>query len=419
MLPRASAFFLVLFSCTLLHAENWPGFRGPFANGKSSEKNLPEKWSKSENILWKVKLPGPGSSSPIVWNNTVFLTQSLDKGGKERALLCLDRRTGKNLWQKSIQFVGKEPTHATNPYCSATPATDGQRIVASFGSAGLFCFDMKGVELWKKDFGPQIHIWGNASSPVIFQDKVFFIVGPGKESYLVALDKATGKELWRSEEPGGSAALEKGQEWIGSWSTPIIHNHQGKTQLLMSWPNHVKSYNPDNGNLFWKCAGLTKLVYTSPLAHENTVVAMSGFHGSALAVTVDGNNDVTTTHRLWHQTGKAPQRIGSGFIHEGHLYMANAGPGTIQCMDLKTGKDRWENQRLGSSHWGSLVYAEGKIFATDQNGDTHILAASPEFKLLGKNSLGEHHDASPAISQGNLFIRTYQHLWCIGANRES
>ena len=143
------------------------------------------------------------------------------------------------------------------------------------------------------------------------------------------------------------------------------------------------------------------------------MVAMSGYHGSALATLTDGKENVTTTHRLWHNTAKAPQRIGSGIIHDGKIFMANAGPGIIQCMDLKTGKDLWENQRLGANHWGSMVYSDGKLYSTDQNGDTYILEASSTFKLLGKNSIGEHVDASLAISQGCIFIRSFQHLWCI------
>jgi len=413
MILRTLAISLQFLLIGQIFAENWPGFRGPLSNGKSSEKNLPLKWSSSENVLWKIKLPGPGSSSPIIWNDKVFLSQSVDKAGKERALLCLDRKNGNVLWSKTVRFDGKEPTHATNPYCSATPATDGERVVVSFGSAGVYCFDMDGNELWKKDFGPIIHIWGNASSPVLFGNYVYLNIGPGKETFLVALDKKTGRELWRTTEPGGSSSLEKGEPWIGSWSTPVVANLQGKSQLLMSWPEQVKSYDPEIGTLNWVCSGLTKLVYTSPLVEGNIMVAMSGYHGSALATLTDGKENVTTTHRLWHNTAKAPQRIGSGIIHDGKIFMANAGPGIIQCMDLKTGKDLWENQRLGANHWGSMVYSDGKLYSTDQNGDTYILEASSTFKLLGKNSIGEHVDASLAISQGCIFIRSFQHLWCI------
>jgi outer membrane protein assembly factor BamB len=405
-----------LASLGIAAAEDWPGWRGPRGDGTSLEKNLPTTWSATENVRWKVKLPSPGNSSPIVWGDRVFLAQSIDKAGAERGVLCFDRKDGKLLWQKTIPFQGEEPTHGTNPYCSATPVTDGERVIASLGSAGVVCYDFEGKQLWHRDLGMFIHIWGNAASPILYGDLVILNCGPGKRTFLLAMDKKTGKDVWKLDEPGGESGENKGA-WIGSWSTPRLLNVQGQDQLIMSWPNAVKAHDPKSGEVIWTCKGLTNLVYTSPVVAPEVVVAMSGFHGSALAVRTGGKGDVTGSHRLWHHAKQNPQRIGSGVIVGDYMYMANAGPGTVQCIELKTGKDLWEGTRLGNSHWGSLVLADGKFYVTDQAGDTHVFAAKPQFELISRNRLGEHTNASIAISNGDIFIRTYQHLWCIGGKK--
>jgi outer membrane protein assembly factor BamB len=399
-------------------AENWPGWRGPRGDGTSAEKGLPTTWSATENVRWKVRLPGPGNSSPIVWDNRIFLTQALDPKGTERAVLCFDRKDGKLLWQRSIPFKGEEPTHDTNPYCSATPVTDGERVIASLGSAGVVCYDLEGKQLWHRDLGRFVHVWGTAASPVLYGDLVFLNCGPGERTFLLALDRKTGREVWKVEEPGGKSGLKGASEWIGSWSTPRIITVRGQDQLVMSWPEAVKAYDPKTGTVIWTCRGLTQLVYVSPVATPEVVVALSGFHGSALAVKTGGQGDVTDTHRLWLHGEKNPQRIGSGVIIGAYLYVVNAGPGTVQCMEWKTGKDLWDGQRLGTAFWGSLVHADGKLYATDQKGDTYVLAARPRFEQLSRNRLGEQTNASPAISNGEIFIRTYEHLWCLGSPRK-
>jgi outer membrane protein assembly factor BamB len=263
----------------------------------------------------------PGNSSPIIWGKRVFLTQSLDKKGTERAVLCLDRVNGKLLWQKSIPFRGREPTHDTNPYCSASPVTDGERVIASHVSAGVVCYDFDGKQLWHRDLGSFLHIWGNAASPILYGNLVILNCGPGERTFLLAMDKKTGKDVWKVEEPGGKSGEKGDKEWIGSWSTPRIIQVQGQDQLIMSWPNAVKAYHPKTGKVIWTCGGLTKLVYTSPLATPEVVVAMAGFYGTALAVKTGGKGDVTNTHRLWHHTKQNPQRIGSGVIVGGYLFM--------------------------------------------------------------------------------------------------
>jgi len=396
-------------------AENWPQWRGPLGTGLSAEKNVPVKWSAEtgENIRWKAPLPGPGMSSPIVWGERVFLTQALDREGKQRALMCFDRRDGKVVWQKVTEYAEKETTYSGEPhYCSASPATDGQIVVASYGSAGVVAYDLAGKELWRRDLGKCEQIWGNAASPVIYKDRVIVNFGPGERTFLIALDKKTGKDLWKVDVPDGKFGTSN-TEWTGSWSTPVVTKIGGKDQVILSWAGKLKAYDPANGSELWACGGLGKLVYSSPLVASEAIVALSGFGGPSLAVKIGGSGDVTASHRLWQEPRSQPQRVGSGVLVGDHVYILNA-TGVGQCIDWRTGKDLW-NERVGSSSWGSMVHADGRLYVTNQRGETHVIAAKPTYELLATNPLGERSQSSPAFSNGEIFVRTYGHLWCIGA----
>jgi len=401
-------------------AKDWPAWRGPNGDGVCTEKSLPLHWSTNENVRWKVALPDRGNSTPIVYGDRVFITQAIEKDGK-RMLLCFDRSTGKKLWESGTTYTEKEPTHETNPYCSASPVTDGERVIASFGSAGLFCYDMNGKEIWRRDFGKQRHIWGNAASPVIWKNLCFLNVGPGERTSLVALDKKTGETVWQHDEAGGHYGEAKPGEnqasvWIGSWSTPLMIKEAGTDEMIMSWPKRVAAYEPGSGKELWTCSGLNPLVYTSPLLSDGVVVAMGGFGGSSLGVKTGGHGDVTETHRLW-QRPKNRQRIGSGVVHDGHVYMLTD-PGIAECYDMKTGTMRYEERVKGpgakADNWSSMVLAGDNLYAINQSGDAFVLRASPKFEVLATNSLPEMTRASIAPAHGNLFVRTYKHLWCIG-----
>jgi outer membrane protein assembly factor BamB len=421
------AFTTVLLAAPAL-ADNWPAWRGPHANGVCDEKNLPVKWSAkekmvwpfrwlaAENVAWKVSLPDEGNSTPVIWNDRIFITQATS-GGRKRSTICFAKKDGKLLWEKTVEYPEKEPTHQTNPYCSASPVTDGQRVVVSHGSAGIYCYDLDGKELWHRDFGKCLHIWGNAASPVIYKDKVFLNFGPGERTFLIAINKSNGNDAWKVDEPGGKLGDKGSSEWIGSWSTPVVAAMNGHDELLLSWPGILKSYDPKNGELRWSCLGLGKdkssdrLVYTTPLATKEMVVAMAGYGGPAMGVKTGGKGDVTETHRLWRQpTG--PQRIGSGVVIGDYVYIVNE-PGTAQCIEWKTGKTLW-NERIGAAVWGSLVYADGRLYVTNVDGDTIIFAAKPKFETIAKNPLKERTLGSIAVSDGHLFIRTYKNLWCVG-----
>jgi outer membrane protein assembly factor BamB len=325
------------------------------------------------------------------------------------------------LWKVGTTYPEIELTHETNPDCSASPVTDGERVIASFGSAGVYCYDLDGKEIWHRDLGKQTHIWGNAASPIIHGDLCILNFGPGERTFLIALHKKTGETVWQVDEPGGHSGEKKPGEtantWIGSWTTPIVIDATGREELIMIFPKRICALDPKSGREFWTCGGLNPLVYTSPLFAEGIVVGMGGFNGSAAAVKPGGIEDVTQTHRLW-QHPRTKQRIGSGVIHDGHIYIHND-PGVAECFELKTGKLVWEERLRGpeanGTSWSSMVLAEGRLYVINQGGDTFVLKASPKFELLSTNSLGETAMSSLATSDGEIFIRTYKNLWCISA----
>lgn len=431
-------------------AGNWPAWRGPDGNGQTSERDLPLTWSTTENVRWKIPLPADGNSTPALWGDRIFLTQATERG-KVRTLHCLDRSDGKELWKRETRYDAPEMTHGTNPYCSASPLTDGEHVVVSHGSAGMFCYDFSGKELWKKDLGKLEHIWGNASSPIFYKDLVILWCGPGERQFLLAVDKKTGKTVWEHQEASGHAghaapikdanpyativlqsqrlagaastafALRANRNvvWKGSWSTPIVARIAYHDELILSVPNKVKGFDPASGKELWSCDGLTDLVYTSPVCSpDGIVVAFSGYGGAALAVRAGGKGDVTATHRLWHHRPGNPQRIGSALIKGDHAYLYNES-GLMQCFDLKTGKDLWNRERVGGTSWSSPVLAGNRAYLLTQDGDTLVIELGDKPKVLATNKLNEMTRASIVVSDGELFIRTYKHLWCIRGKQKT
>jgi outer membrane protein assembly factor BamB len=427
---RCLSCILVLACAQAARADNWPAWRGPHGDGHSPESNLPVKWDATHNVRWKVPLPDQGNSSPIVWGDRIFVTQASDKtiwpprpasGGyaaaAKRSVLCFERATGKLLWQQDTAYPEKEWTHSTNPFCSASPVTDGERVIASHGSAGMVCYDLNGKELWRHDLGKLEHIWGNASSPVLYENLVILWCGPGERQFLLAIDKVTGKTVWKVDIPGGNDG--KDGKWVGSWCTPIVARVQDHDELILGVPREVKAFDPKTGKERWSCGGLGDLVYASPVCSpDGIVVAFSGYGGPALAVRAGGKGDVTSTHRLWHQAKKNDQRVGSPVIVGEHAYLLNA-TGTAQCFEIKTGKDIWDRQRVGGQSWSSLVEAGGRFYVGSHGGEVYVLEASPTFRLLATNALGAQEKilSSLAVSDGELFLRTYRHLWCIGKGK--
>lgn len=415
----ATCFSIIATFLSVASAGDWPAFRGPVGLGVTSDTDFPTSWSEDENIRWKIKLPNRGNESPVVASGLVFAT-SATEDGSERRLHCFDRTDGSEKWTREVSFKAGEETHQTNPFGAATPAVSGNKVVVWHGSAGLFCYDLAGEQLWSAQPGAVTHIWGYGSSPVIHDGKVLLNFGPGVAQAIVAYDLETGDEVWRHKEPGGTD--DRGGRMAGSWSTPVIAEVGGESQIICSLPTRVVSLNPKDGSVVWSCDGLVgkngDLVYTSPLISKGVGVAMGGYTGPAIGFRLDGKGDVTTTHRLWHDDSKQPQRISSGVIVGDHIFMANAGPGTLQCLELTTGKEVWKDRGPGANHWGQMCFADGRLYVTNQKSQTVVFAPNAEkYEQLAVNSLDGSSNSTPAFSDGEIFLRTSTSLYCVSAKK--
>ena len=423
-----------LLTCVLVlgiaavHAEakeNWPAWRGDVkGSGDASiadSSKLPVGWGKQNNVLWRTELPERGNSTPIIWGDKILLTQA-EEAKNWRGLLCLDRSTGKELWRKGISYEKAERTHGSNPYCSASAATDGEVVIASYGSAGVVGYSVDGEELWKRDLGAIDHVWGNSSSPIIHGDIVIHYHGPAKNGVVYGLNRTTGETVWKYEEPiwkpkdrtDGFQGRDGGV--IGSFSTPIICRSGDRDELVMSFPTEMRAFDPATGETLWTCQGLSPLIYSSPVYDEKNgiVIAMGGYHGNTIAVKTGGSGDVTDSHRLWQKV-RDDGGIGSGVVKDGKHYYHDSG-GVVFCVDTKTGGLEWKARlQGGGKSWGSLVLVGELIFSLSQSGEGAIFKASPEgFVEVGLNKLEEETNSSIAIADDRIFIRTYDALWCIG-----
>jgi outer membrane protein assembly factor BamB len=407
---------LLLISSPLAFAADWTLFRGTDRNGVSPEIKAPLNWSADKNVKWKAELPQPGNSSPIVAAGKVFVTCADDHSGSQRSLYCFDRADGKPLWKRTVPYDKPDKTHAQNPYCGASPATDGRLVVAWHGSAGLHAYDLEGKPLWSRDLGVIRHIWGWAGSPVIHGDVVYLNCGPGERTFVVAVDKRTGDVLWQTDEPGGAEDKSpRTGDWLGSWSTPIVAKVNGQEQLLVNFPGHVNAYDLKSGKILWTVDGNGDLAYTDVMIdrEQNIAIAMGGYGGAAIGFKLTGGSgNITQSARLWRSPGKNPQRIGSGVILGKHLYLPSEP--YLACHEVATGKEIWKHPIPRQQFWGSIVAVDERLYVTSQAGVTYVFAADPkEFRLLASNDLGEASNSTPAVSDGQLFLRTAGHVWCI------
>lgn len=420
-------------------AANWPGLRGAGGSGMAAEKNLPLRWSTNENVRWRVPLPERGISTPVVWGGRIFVTQAMDAGNR-RTVMCFDRRTGRLLWQSGVNRTDKEPTHDDNPSCTPSPVTDGRRVIAWFGSAGVYCYDFDGRELWRRDLGRQAHQWGYASSPVFYRDLCLLNFGPGDRSFVIALDKKTGRTVWQFDIPiitssvdaralGGpdtnvfKGATAKLSEIAGSWATPLIVPAKGHDELVVALPLQLMAFAPRTGAQLWSCGGPNIGAYASPFHGEGFVAyGGCGFRNTLTVVRPGGHGDVTKTHRLWFQElANSQTHLGAGVIFQGHIYLVNTA-GIAECFELKSGKTIWTERLPGtgavSASWSSPVLAGDRLYVPNRNADVFVLKAGPKFDLLAVNSIGgERMNASLAVSDGDIFIRTDKNLWCVGLRR--
>ncbi len=397
----------------------WPAFRGENGTGLSTAKDVPTEWSADSNVAWKTAVEGNCNGSPVVSAGHVFVT-SADKEGKERRLHCLDAASGKQLWVQTVSFDKVLPTHETNLYAGTTPAADGKRVVVWHASAGLYCYDFAGKELWNRQLGEFRHLWGYGTSPVIHDGKVILHTGPGKSVFIIALNPENGETLWKFDEPvEGDGEHNAEKKYMGSWSTPVIVELNGKQTVVCSMSTRVVGLDPKSGKLQWSCEGLRgdrgDLCYTSPVIAGDICVAMGGYQGPAIGFRMQGEGDITATGTLWRKTEGNPQRIGSAVVVDGLLYQVNAGPNTIQCIDPATGELKWQARSPGgAAFWSSIVVADGLLYSTDQKGGTLVFRPNAEkLERVAMNKLDEPTNSTPAIVDGQVFIRTFGNVYCI------
>ena len=410
---------LLLFA-SLAIANDWPSWRGPTGDGKlPGAEGYPLEWSSGRNELWRVSLEFPGNSSPVVVRERLFLTFGRNDG-RERVLQCRSIDDGSIMWEQAVSYGKRDTTHKTNPYSSASPLCDGERVYAWHGNAGLHAYDLDGKELWKSDLGNDYeHIWGpNAASPVLHGDTLIVHAGPGLAVRLFGIDRKTGETLWKKDLP--EAVSEEVGQFKGSWATPLLIENGGRTEMLIGLPKFLVSFDPNSGEELWRCSGPSDLAYTNVLTGPERAVYLSGFGGPGMGVrlpepTVKG--DVTESHLLWAEEGKKPnrQRIGSGQMIGDHVYQLDE-PGIMVCLDAKTGKRIWE-ERVSKRSWSSMNLIGSNLYVNDQLATTYIVEPDPSgLQLLHTNPLegNLHTNSTPAFAGGRIFLRTDSHLFAFG-----
>ena len=406
---------LVVISIASASAENWPQWRGPLLNGVSNEKNLPVRWGVEENVTWKLSMPAWSGSTPIIWGDTIFLNVA-DKD--DLYLWAVDRRQGNLLWKKLLGS-GNVKMRKQN-MSSPSPVTDGKNVWVMTGIGVLKCFDLSGTEVWmrdiQKEYGRFGLNWGYASSPLLFDNSLFVPVLHGMRtddpSYLLRIEAKTGKTLWRVERP--TTAI---QESPDAYITPALLRQGNSAEIILSGGDCITGHDPATGKELWRAYGLNPdnnpnyRIVNSPLVSEGMVYA--GSRGRPyLAVRSGGRGDVTKSHVAWsYRNGPdVPSPVSDGKL----IYIVQDN-GVVSCLDNKTGQEVYSQQRLKTGTYSSSpVLADGKIYITNEDGLTTVFKAGPTFEILAENALNDYCLSSAAISDGQIFIRTAQFLYCIG-----
>lgn len=386
-------------------AKYWSRWRGPSGQGIVRNGAYPERWSGREGVGWKVEVPGRGNSSPIVWDDRIFVTTAHD-GGRRLSLLAFRRRDGVRLWETFTPQSGTEYAHPKNGYASATPVTDGQRVYASFGAHGLVATDLQGKLLWHAPVGRLDNYHGSAGSPVLYKDMVIIYQDAGAgSSFVAAFDAPTGKVRWRTPR----------SETVG-WGTPVVIRAGDRDELVVSSQRTVYAYDPASGRELWRVSGLGFEVVPTPVVGHGLVFCSSGRAGPTLAIRPGGNGDVSATHVAW-STPKGSPFVPSGILVGDVLYLVNDMQSIVTAYEAKTGAVLFQG-RLGVARRegfsASPVAVNDKVFLTNDDGETFVLQAGREFKLLHVNSLGEPTFASPALVDGRWYFRTASSLVAIG-----
>ena len=386
-------------------AKYWPRWRGPSGQGLATSGGYVDTWSGTENVKWKTPLASTGNGSPIVWGNHIFLVTASGDGAK-RGIAAFDRATGKKVWETFAPDAPAEQVMPKNGYASSTPTTDGRLIYAYLGSHGVIALDMSGKQVWHQSVGPIEAYHGTAGSALLYKDRVILYQdqrGPG--GFIAAFDAKTGAPRWRQPRT----------EQVG-WGTPIAIRANGRDEIIVSSMRKVYAYNPDTGDVLWTAGGSLFEVIPTPVVGHGLVFASSGRAGPTLAIRPGGSGDVTATHVAWKEVKGSPF-VPSPLLYGDELYLINDMASIVTAYDAKTGTVQWQG-RLGDAvregFSASPIGVDGKVFFTNDMGETFVLAAGKEFKLLHVNRLNEPVLASPALVDGTWYFRTHGHLIAVG-----
>jgi outer membrane protein assembly factor BamB len=422
--------------------QNWPQWRGPTATGVAPKADPPTSWSEDSNVKWKLKLPGYGTSTPIIWENQIFIQTAIaankpepkpeasvappgEPGERPRrggpgmrsqkptepyqfTLLAIDRGAGKIAWQKMLrQEVPHEGHHPDHGFASASPITDGEHVISYFGSRGLYCLDLNGNVIWQKELGKMQtrNSFGEGSSPALFGHVLVVDWDHEGADFVVAFDKTNGKELWRQprNEPTG-------------WSTPLVVKHNNRLQVVINAPGKVRSYELATGKPIWECAGMTQNSIPTPVTGHDMVFATSGFGGAALlAIKLGRTGDLTGTDAIAWSHNKSTPYVPSPLLYDDSIYFFSRNDATLSCFDAKTGKPHYEAERLQGlvGMYASPVGAAGRVYILGRDGGAVVIKKSDKLEVLATNKLADKFDASPAAVGRELYLRGHENLYCI------
>ena len=412
--------------------DNWPAWRGPLVNGVAPHADPPVQWSTSENIKWKLDLPGQSNATPIIWADRVFVVTAAESertvdqlsapkmeppGGYRTKrprhyyqfrVYCVDRKTGKILWQRvAVERVPHEGHHGTNTYASGSPTTDGKRLYVTFGSHGLFCYDLDGNLIWERDLGDMVTRfgWGEGASPAVYGDALAINWDHEGSSAVYVLDARTGETRWQAK-----------RDEETTWGTPLIVTYRGSEQLILNATRRVTSYDLDSGKVLWECGGQTAVPIPSPVVLDDMVICMTGYRRSAAyAIGLDATGDITGTDRIrWHHSRNTPY-VPSPLLYGQRLYFTKVNQAMLSCLDARNGKPLMEGVRLPNLRelYASPLGAADRIYFVGRDGTTVVIKNQPKLEVLAVNRLDDPMDASPAAAGRELFLRSKKRLYCI------
>jgi outer membrane protein assembly factor BamB len=403
----------------------WPQWRGPHTTGVSTTATPPTTWSEKENIRWKIEIPGRGSASPIVWGDRVYVQTAVPVGIDGEAahkpqgrnlvthkytLLAIDRKTGKVFWERvANEEAPHEATHNENgTWASASAATDGEHIIASFESRGYYAYDMNGKLVWQKDLGDKRmrNVFGEGSTPALHGNRLAIVWDHQGESFITVLDKRTGEEIWR-----------KPRKEIDTWATPLIVTVNGRAQVVTGAMNQIQAYDLETGDVVWHTAGLTMNPIPSPVSDGAMVWLMSGFRGNSLKAIrlADAKGDITGTPAIAWTLERDTPYVPSPLLYDNILYFLKTNNGLLTALNAKTGEPHYQVQRLDAvpNVFASPVGAAGRVYIPGREGATLVIKHGPAFEVVATNHLDDGFDASPALVDGEIYLRGYRFLYCI------